>query len=61
MELLIQKNDFDFIVRYENSGDLFDISAYYFDGLARTPEVITEITDQGTLLTPLSHDKANSD
>ncbi|MEC8561160.1 MAG: hypothetical protein VXY22_01080 [Pseudomonadota bacterium] len=48
-----KKDDFDFIVRYENSGDLFDIGAYYFDGLARSPEVITEITDQGTLLTPL--------
>lgn len=48
-----KNGDLDFIVRYENSGDFFDIGAYYFDGLARNPELITEINNQETRSTAL--------
>ncbi|OUU76047.1 MAG: hypothetical protein CBC29_01735 [Methylococcaceae bacterium TMED69] len=48
-----KSGDFDYIVRYENSGDMFDIGAYYFDGLARSPEVMTEFISQTPSLTTL--------
>ncbi len=34
--------NFDYIFRYENSGTLFDLGLYYFEGLARSPIFISE-------------------
>ena len=36
-----KKNLFDYIFRYENSGNIFDVGLYYFNGVARSPSVVT--------------------
>ena len=35
-----EKNQFDYIFRYENSGNIYDIGLYYFNGVARRPSMI---------------------